>query len=463
MTQCVIILLSKEPFGVTLYSSARNGAQFNKERLMTTTKRTVRPKTALVLAGGGLTGAVYEIGALRAIDDLLVDRTVNDFDVFVGTSAGALVCTFLAQGISPHEIMDALAGEHATLPPIRRRDLFSINRKDLLQWGLRIPRTLLGAGSHYLRHMSDMTLFDIVWLLLEVLPSGFYDNQALEKYLDRVLKSQGKSTQFHDIERELYIIATDLDNGHRTVFSREQHSEVPITRAVAASSAVPVLYKPVRIDGHDYVDGAARGSASLDIAIEHGATLVVCINPMVPLDNSEHSNIPILGKDGAYVSDKGLSAIAQQITRITAHSALHYHIKQLRKTHPEVDIILIEPSRHDYKMFFYNAMRYSARLLLARHGFESVTMNIAEDYAYYEKMLDRHHVRITRRILLEELYALQHNGNSPQTLRQILEQPARRMPLLKRRTITTRPLRRALTDLNKTLERIEVQVSTGDR
>ena len=50
-------------------------------------------KTALVLAGGGLTGAVYEIGALRAIDDLLVDRTVNDFDIYVGTSAGALVAS----------------------------------------------------------------------------------------------------------------------------------------------------------------------------------------------------------------------------------------------------------------------------------------------------------------------------------------------------------------------------------
>ncbi len=204
------------------------------------------------------------------------------------------------------------------------------------------------------------------------------------------------------------------------------------------------------------MDGAARANASLDIAIEHGANLVVCINPLVPIDNSEHRNIPILGPDTEFLSDKGLSAIAQQITRISAHGALHYHIKQLRKTHPEVDIILIEPSRHDYKMFFYNAMRYSARLILARHGFESVTQRIAEDYARYKILLERHGIAITRRVLLQELRALQMDAQDPRTLKRILENPPAQ-PRLKRRRAATRPLRRALTDLNTTLEIIERQ------
>lgn len=425
---------------------------------MSATNRYARSKTALVLAGGGLTGAVYEIGALRAIDDLLVDRSVTDFDIYVGTSAGALVSSLLSQGTNPHEIMDALAGEHATVPPLSRSDLFGLNRKDLLRWGIKIPRTLLGATSHYLRHASDMTFFDVLWLLLDALPSGMYDNRSLEHYLERVLRIQGKSTHFQDLERELYIIATDLDNGHRAVFSKEQHADVSIPRAVAASSAVPVLYRPVRIGGHEYVDGAARGNASLDIAVEHGAKLIVCINPLVPLDNSEHSNIPILGPDGSYLSEKGVAFIAQQITRIQAHSALHYHIKQLRRSRPEVDIILIEPSQHDYKMFFYNAMRYSARLLLARHGFESVTLNIAEDYAYYQNLLGRHGIEITRRALLQELRALQQDDNSQSALRRILGAPPQRMNLqAKRRRATTRPLRRALNDLDKTLEQIETR------
>ncbi|MCW5882401.1 MAG: patatin-like phospholipase family protein [Anaerolineae bacterium] len=72
-------------------------------------------KTALVLAGGGLTGAVYEIGALRAMDDLLVDLDTSQFDVYVGTSAGAIVSSFLANGITPAELMRAMDNDHPFL------------------------------------------------------------------------------------------------------------------------------------------------------------------------------------------------------------------------------------------------------------------------------------------------------------------------------------------------------------
>src|SRR5215213_789188 len=67
--------------------------------------RRKQSKTALVLGGGGFTGGVYEIGALRALDLLTVNRTVNDFDVFVGTSAGAFVAAMTANGVSPEEMM----------------------------------------------------------------------------------------------------------------------------------------------------------------------------------------------------------------------------------------------------------------------------------------------------------------------------------------------------------------------
>jgi NTE family protein len=64
-------------------------------------RRPRRSKTALVLGGGGFTGGVYEIGALRALDLLSVNRTVNQFDVYVGTSAGAFVASLAANGITP--------------------------------------------------------------------------------------------------------------------------------------------------------------------------------------------------------------------------------------------------------------------------------------------------------------------------------------------------------------------------
>src|SRR5215510_14199686 len=65
-------------------------------------------KTALVLGGGGFTGGVYEIGALRALDLLAVNSTVNNFDVYVGTSAGSFVAAMLSNGVTPDEMMQVL-------------------------------------------------------------------------------------------------------------------------------------------------------------------------------------------------------------------------------------------------------------------------------------------------------------------------------------------------------------------
>ena len=65
-------------------------------------------KTALVLGGGGFTGGVYEIGALRAIDLLATNRTVNQFDIYVGTSAGAFISSLVANGVTPEEMMRVL-------------------------------------------------------------------------------------------------------------------------------------------------------------------------------------------------------------------------------------------------------------------------------------------------------------------------------------------------------------------
>src|SRR5689334_23444077 len=67
--------------------------------------RSRRSKSALVLGGGGFTGGVYEIGALRALDLLSVNKTVNDFDVYVGTSAGSMIASFAASGITPEQMM----------------------------------------------------------------------------------------------------------------------------------------------------------------------------------------------------------------------------------------------------------------------------------------------------------------------------------------------------------------------
>jgi len=378
-------------------------------------------KIALVLAGGGLTGVVYEMGALRAIDDLLVDRTVNNFDIYVGTSAGAIVAAGLANGLSPEMLLQAIDGTHPEIQSIQRRHIFNMNSRELMRISMRLPLTLTSAWTHYLRNLNDMTFVDLLWSLAEVLPSGIYDGLALEKYINQLLIRAGQSNQFEDLARELYIIATDLDTGEREVFGKGHLADVPISLAVAASSALPIVYKPVKIRDKEYIDGGMRGNASLDLAIEHGATLVICINPMVPYDNRDRDSIPFFGPDGGYLSEKGIQAISNQVTRIIGHSSLHYHVKQLRRQHPNVDIILIEPHADDYQMFFYNIMRYSSRLTVARHGFESVTIDLAEDFPAYKQILAQHNIPITRRLVIQELAEIRASDYHPEVIQRVLE------------------------------------------
>src|SRR4051812_29473297 len=81
----------------------------------TSSKRGSRRKrgsrTALVLGGGGFTGGVYQVGALRALDLLSVNKTVNDFDIYVGTSAGSFVASLAANGVTPEEMMRVVTGQ----------------------------------------------------------------------------------------------------------------------------------------------------------------------------------------------------------------------------------------------------------------------------------------------------------------------------------------------------------------
>lgn len=401
-------------------------------------------KLALVLAGGGLTGAVYEIGALRAMDGLLVDRTVNDFDIFVGTSAGALVSAFLANGVPPGMMLQALEGSHDVIGAVGRRDIFNVDRREIISRGVGLPGTLMAAWFDYLSNRGDATLFDLLWSLADALPAGLHNNLAMEQYVKRVLAELDCTNDFRALSRELYIIATELDCGDRVVFGKGVHQDVPISLAVAASSALPLVYRPVRIGDKDYIDGGLRGTASLDLAIERGAQLIVCVNPLVPFDSRDPAG-------SSQLSDKGGRWIVAQALRIISHSSLDYHIKQLRRTHPHVDIILIEPQPDDYKMFFHNVMRYSARLEIARHGYESVTLDLAEDYYRYKKILERHGINISRRHVIEDIARIEASGYDPDVVSDVLEAevtaghgPADSTP--------TRRLSETLADLDSTLD-----------
>ncbi len=367
-----------------------------------------------MLAGGGITGAVYEIGALRAIDDMLVGYTVNDFDIYVGTSAGALIGSFVANGLTPNEIMQALDDRHPEIHGLRVSDIFQTNVGGIFRRATKLPGAFLDILRNTLFHFGDVAVSDMAWELARALPNGIYNAQGLERYVHHILSEPGRTNRFDRLDKKLYIVATELETGQRAVFGQGGKSIVPISQAVAASSAVPLVYRPVQIFDRDYLDGGLHGSASIDLAIEAGAKLVVCVNPMVPLNTST------LEKDH-YIRDRGVQAILNQTVRTLLHAGVRYHIKNLRVKYPDVDIILIQPHWDDYRMFSYSPMYYGSRLTVAEHGFESVTVGMLENYDYFYNVLMRHNIQLTKDLVSIELSELRDSGNDLEVVQQIIE------------------------------------------
>ena len=356
-------------------------------------------KRALVLCGGGITGLTYEIGALRALDDLLVGSTVNDFDVYVGTSAGSMIGALLANGITPTEMALGIEGSNRALRPPSPWGLYRPNVAELVTRLLKLPNLAGEVVREISRHPGKLNPVDVIGMLSPLLPSGLFSNAELVRFLEQVLAAEGCTNDFRRLETELHVVACALDSGQRVVFSRfNRHSHVPISLAAAASTAIPLLFRPVRIDGVDYVDGGIKGISAIDVAVDRGATLIVAINPIVPVDaRSLHPPEGVRELLGEHLSDLGMRGVANQVFRGMLHDGLLDHIRLVRQNHPDVDILLIEPRPDDEKMFFHELMSYSARLMVLQHGYESVSNGLYDTWGYLRRILPRHGIHISRR------------------------------------------------------------------
>ena len=381
-------------------------------------------KTALVLGGGGFTGGVYEIGALRALDLLAVNRTINEFDVYVGTSAGAFIASMVANGITPEEMMRVINSDlPSPLSDISLGMLLQPNYGGFVRKSLTFPLRVAVVARGLLSHVREVSAVDIVNGLAGGLPSGVYSGRGIESYVEEALADPDRTNDFRLLDPELYLTATDLDSTERVVMGDGEWMDVPISTAVAASGALPMLYEPVRIDGREFIDGGIRSTTNIDVAVEHGAKFIVVINPVVPYVNDLRKRIPtIMGTRARRVSDMGFTAIGNQAFRLLSHERLHIAVQHWEERYPGVDIILIEPEFDDELMFGTSIMDYSARLEIAKHGFESVTLKLARDYERYKSIAERHGIEISARRVRHVLDQVEREHEPQSAWRRVLEQ-----------------------------------------
>ena len=211
-----------------------------------------------------------------------------------------------------------------------------------------------------------------------------------------MLGDPDRTNDFRSLENELYLTATDLDTCERIVLGAGGWDDVPISTAVAASTSLPMIYKPVELKGRQLIDGGIRSTTNVDVAVEAGATFVVVVNPLVPYVNDFQKVIPTMtGSRVRRVADMGFPQIGYQAFKLLAHQRLHEAVTHWQERYPGVDIILIEPDPNDELMFDTNIMNFTKRVDIARHGFESVTLQLAEDYDRLRAVCAKHGIEIS--------------------------------------------------------------------
>jgi NTE family protein len=387
-------------------------------------RRPRRSKTALVLGGGGFTGGVYEIGALRALDLLSVNRTVNQFDVYVGTSAGSFVAALTANGVTPEEMMRVVNQQVPT--PFRDIDLNQLLRPNLLEYarkGAALPFKTLSVLRELAPQLGQVSIMDMALGLAEGLPSGIYSGSGIESYMRAVLSDPDRTDDFRLLENELYLAATDLDTCERIVFGASGWDDIPISTGVRASTALPMVYKPVRVRDRELIDGGIVSTTNLDIAVEAGAKFIVVVNPLVPYVNDFTERVSSLfGSRARHVSDMGLPQIGYQAFKLMAYQRLHEMAKQWEDRYPGVDIVLIEPEPNDELMFQTSIMNFTKRVDIARHGFQSVTLKLAEDYDNFRTVCERHGIQISATRVRKVVKHFAAEQEKTRAWRKILEQ-----------------------------------------
>ena len=381
-------------------------------------------KTALVLGGGGFTGGVYEIGALRALDLLAVNHTVNEFDVYVGTSAGSFIASLTANGVTPEEMMRVLNRDlRSPIPDIDLQMLLHPNYRGFLRGSLTLPFKLIGVVRELIENLGESSAVDLATGLASVLPPGLYRGKGIERYVREVLSDPDRTNDFRHLACELYLTATDVDTTERVVLGEGEWADVPISEAVAASGALPLIYEPVEIRGREFIDGGILSTTNIDVAIERGARFVVVINPLVPYVNDFSKRIPTMTGSRAHrVSDMGMVGIGNQAFRMISHDRLHRAVEIWEQRYPGVDIILIEPELDDALMFGTSILDYKARLEIAKHGFESVTLKLARDYDRYREIAQRHGIEISGRRVRHVMDQVERSREKSSAWRRVLEQ-----------------------------------------
>ena len=343
-------------------------------------------RIALCLGGGGVTGAMYQIGALAALEDSVEGLQADGFDLYVGSSSGASVAAALAGGRSVQRIYRAILDPADDYFPLERRHLL---RTDLGEW----RRTLVSAwtalqqGARTLVSRvpnSPAALWDEMDRFADSLPAGFFSLDAYERFLEEFFVRREVPNRFSAMPRSLRILAHDLDNGELVLFGGPGLDHVPVTRACIASMSVPPLYSPVRIGSRQYIDAGSAQVAHIDIASESAAEIIIVVNPMVPVVAQD---VPTGHGPRSSLRDKGMFWVLSQANRISAHKLMQAACTRFQAD-GRGEVILIEPEPTDGIFFMHNPASFAARRAILEYAYRSTRSRLSRWFSAGSRVIE---------------------------------------------------------------------------
>ena len=294
-----------------------------------------KKKIGLVCSGGAAKAGAFHLGVALALQEKqfsFLGGTTHDevkahpdaqksrqISTYVGSSAGSIICSYLAAGYSLDNIFNsyldrAPVSEFDMVPKVLPRLTYS----KLFKFRAKILKEQIKQFSSLQKNITNLirgnfdALFDLSWFR----STGLFSTDGIEQYLaNEVLISN----DFKDYHPDLFIVASRLDRPIKAVFGKTSNLKsaydpsceyldcVPISKAAAASIALPPVFSPYALDcgqGEEFfIDGEIRDTLSSHVAIDNGCDLV--------FSSYTHQPYHFLPEYGT-LNDHGLPAILVQ-------------------------------------------------------------------------------------------------------------------------------------------------------
>lgn len=363
-------------------------------------------KIALVLSGGVVKAAAWHLGVTLALEELGFSLKSNknsspaqdinqkslEIGTYVGSSAGAMICVYLAAGYTPQDVIQATLGiKGSRLRGITYKDMFAIKRPEL-----KAPKSDL-----YFPLEGFPTLLKNFLKPVISLP-GFFTTEGVRNYL---LEHVIENDRFEDFAPDLFIVATQLDHSRKVIFSKYNYPNpshdstsvyytgTNVSYAAAASMSVPPFYCPYPIknrltNGIDYyIDGEIRETLSTHVAEDNGCEVIISSWTHTPyhfhdeVGSLVNYGLPPIAIQSIYlmIQKKIVASRAERAKAIDIIDTVNDYMKmeKFSQTHrreimailqrklninPKVKLIDIYPNHHDYKLFFANSFSLNSKV-----------------------------------------------------------------------------------------------------